>query len=108
MTKGVSANLMQAGSKRRRTKKQIEEDKEEEIRKEQETRTGLAELAALRARVQGLEQQANQGKFASSLLSQMVSAGHIQQDSEDSVVLNAANGQHRFGVNAPGEDQEGQ
>ena len=30
MTKGISANLMQAGSKRRRTKKQIEEDKEEE------------------------------------------------------------------------------
>ena len=31
VSKGVSANLMQAGSKRRRTKAQIEEDKEQEV-----------------------------------------------------------------------------
>ncbi len=69
----------------------------------------MAELAALRARIQGLKQQADQGKFASSLINQMVSAGHIQQDSEDSVILNAANGQHSFGVNAPPpDDREGQ
>ena len=48
VTKGVSANLMQAGSKRRRTKKQIEEDKEEALRKEEETAASLAELAQLR------------------------------------------------------------
>ena len=33
VTKGISANLMQIGSKRRRTKHQIEEDKQEEIQK---------------------------------------------------------------------------
>ena len=48
VTKGVSANLMQAGSKRRRTKKQIEEDKEEVLRKEEKTAASLAELAQLR------------------------------------------------------------
>ena len=54
VAKGVSANLMQAGSKRRRTKKQIEEDKEEEIRKEEESANAIAELAQLSARVNGL------------------------------------------------------
>ena len=47
---------MQAGSKRRRTKAQIKADKEEELRKEEEAAAAIAELAALRDRVNGLEQ----------------------------------------------------
>ena len=59
VAKGVSANLMQVGSKRRRTKRQIEEDREEAIRKEEETVASMAELAELRARMKELEEQAN-------------------------------------------------
>ena len=47
MTKGVSANLMQAGSKRRRTQKQIADEKAAELRKQQEVTTQLAELAEI-------------------------------------------------------------
>ena len=39
------------GSKRRRTKRQIQEDKEEAIRREEETVASMAELAELRARM---------------------------------------------------------
>ena len=84
---------MQAGSKRRRTQKQIAKDKAEELRKEQDVAAQLAELAALRERMSGLEQQVNNGKAASNLISQMIAAGHVVQDSEDSVVINSANGQ---------------
>ena len=48
-----------------------------------------------------LEEQATQGKAASEILSQMINAGHVQQDTENSVILAAANGEHRFGINAP-------
>ena len=68
---------MQVGSKRRRTKRQIQEDKEEAIRREEETVASMAELADLRARMKDLEEQANQGKTAASLLSQMIMAGHV-------------------------------
>ena len=66
----------------------------------------MAELADLRARMKDLEEQANQGKTATSLLSQMIMAGHVVQDSEDSVVVHAANGQHRFGANVPRGDND--
>ena len=108
VTKGVSANLLQAGSKRRRTKAQIEEDKEEEVRREAQMQAELEELQQLRARVGLLEYEANQGKVASQFLNQMISEGHVQQDTEHSVILHAASGQHRFGINAPGGDGEGQ
>ena len=49
--KGVSANLMQVGSKRRRTRKQIEEDKQEEVRKEAEAANAMAALADMKARI---------------------------------------------------------
>ena len=91
---------MQAGSKRRRTQKQIAEDKEEELRKEQDVAAQLAELAALRERMSGLEQEISNGKAASNLLNQMIEAGHVVQDSQDSVIVNAANGQQRFAANA--------
>ena len=94
--------MMVVGSKRRRTKRQIEEDKEEEIRKEEDTRQALAELASMRARMQELEQQAVNGKAAASLINQMINAGHIQQDSETTIVLNGPEGQHRFGAEVPG------
>lgn len=92
MSKGVSANLMQSGSKRRRTKKQIEEDKQAEFRKEDESANAMAELASLRAQVRTLGEQVETGKIAASYMSQMINAGHVVQDSADSVVIKGANG----------------
>ena len=108
MSKGIGANMLKVGSKRRRTKAQVKADKEAAALKDQQDASALVELAQLRARVQGLENEANQGKAASSLLSQMISAGHVEQDSEHTIIVHAQSGEHRFGVDAPPENQEGQ
>ena len=55
-----------------------------------------------------LEHQATQGKVASDFLSQMINGGHVVQDTAETIVLNAATGQHRFGVNAPSDQQADQ
>jgi len=39
--------------------------------------------------MQGAEQQAMNNKGAAELLSQMINAGHIKQDSENTIILNA-------------------
>ena len=44
--KGVSANMLKIGSKRRRTKAQVKADKEEAALREQDIQTKLARLAA--------------------------------------------------------------
>ena len=69
MSKGIGANMLKVGSKRRRTKAQVKADKEAAVLKDQQDASAIAELAQLRARVHGLENEANQGKAASSLLS---------------------------------------
>ena len=48
-----------------------------------------------------LEEQATQVKDAIEIFIQMITAGHVQHDTENSVILAAANGEHRFGINAP-------
>jgi len=49
--KGIGANMMKVGSKRRRTKNEIEEQKQEEVLKQQKLEADLQELADLRSRV---------------------------------------------------------
>ena len=50
-SKGVSANMLQAGSKRRRTKKQIEEEKKAEILKRQQTEAKITNYNAMQMKV---------------------------------------------------------
>ena len=68
---------MQAGSKRRRTKRQIEDDKAEELLKKQKLAADEQELQDLRVRMTHLEQEAATGKAAAQFLSQMINDGHI-------------------------------
>ena len=46
--KGIGANLMKVGSKRRRTKNEIEDQKQEEVLKQQKLEADMQELANLR------------------------------------------------------------
>ena len=108
MSKGIGANMLKVGSKRRRTKAQVKADKEAAALKDQQDASALVELTQLRARVQGLEHEASQGKAASNLLSQMISAGHVEQDSEQAFVVHANSGPHRFGVEDPAQNQGGE
>ena len=93
--------MLKIGIKRRRTQAQIREDQVEEIVKQEEQESKLAELAELRGRVQEAERQANSNKAAAELMSQMINAGHVHQDADDQIVLNAAEGVQRFGVGLP-------
>ena len=108
VSKGVSANMLKAGTKRRRTKQQIKEEKARVLLEEVENNRKLAELAELQARVGMLAHPASQGKAASEILSQMISSGIAAQAEDSSVIVNAANGEHRFGVNPAPADEGGQ
>ena len=50
--------MLKVGSKRRRTKNEIEEQKQEEVLKQQKLEADLQELADLRARVHEAESRA--------------------------------------------------
>ena len=43
-------------------------------------------------------------KGDADLMSQMINAGHIQQDSHNTIVLNSANGEQRFAISVPQAD----
>ena len=49
VSKGIGANMLKKESKRRRTKAEIEEEKQEEILKRQKLESDMEELANLRA-----------------------------------------------------------
>ena len=58
------------------------------------------ELAQLRARVGQLEHEANQGKAASQIISDMIASGVAAQDDDSNVVVNAAGGEKKFKIGA--------
>ena len=84
--------MLKIGTKRRRTVAQIEADKEEAMFKEQDQAAKLVELAELRARIDHAEQTAQNNKAAAELMSQMINAVHIKQDTGNSIILNSQNG----------------
>ena len=107
VTKGTSANMMKVESKRRRGKKQIEEDKQAEIAKEVEAQNYIVELARLKEKVRRLESSSKKGKQASSIVHQMIASGFVQQDADDSIILNGNEGaQQRIQADRVDSDEE--
>ena len=49
--------------------------------------------------MQQAEVQVNNNRGAADLMSQMINAGHIAQDSENTIIIKGAKGEERFGVN---------
>ena len=96
--------MLKVGSKRRRTKAEIEEQKQDEITRQEQIEAELQELANLRGRVQQAEgraqqaealvqqaeEQANNNRGAADLISQMINANHIIQDSQNSIIIKGA------------------
>ncbi len=54
-SKGVSAQLLQTGSKRRRTKKQIEKDKEAAFLEQQQIQAKVSQYDAMQTKVRMME-----------------------------------------------------
>ena len=74
--------MLKVGSKRRRTKNEIEEEKQEEIVKQEQLEQDMAELANLRGRVQRAEKEASENVGASKQLHNMMEAGIVKLDGD--------------------------
>ena len=90
--------MLKAGSKRRRTKRQIEADEAEELAKENEYRSKVARLEMIEQQLQATEEQARVNRQAADLVSDMINAGVIQQESENTFVVANNNQEQRFDV----------
>ena len=90
--------MLKKSNKRRRTKAQIEEEKQEEVLKRQKLAADMAELVTLRLRVEAAEKKASMNESAAKVMGHMLDSGAVQQDSSNTVVLNTANGVQRFSL----------
>ena len=90
--------MLKAGSKRRRTKRQIEADNEAEVAKENEYRSKVARLEMVEQQLLATEEQARVNRQAADLVSDMINAGVIQQESENTFVVANINQEQRFDV----------
>ena len=90
--------MLKAGSKRRRTKREIEEDKQEELDKENEYRSKVARLEMIELQLQASEEQVRVNRQAADLVSDMINAGVIQQESENTFVVANIDQEQRFDV----------
>ena len=70
--------MLKSESKRRRTKKEIEEEKQSELERENEIRTKLARLEQVEAELQVANEQAQINKQAAFLVSDMINKGVVQ------------------------------
>ena len=91
--------MLKVGSKRRRTKFEKAQDDYEALQKENEVRTKLARLAQVEMELERANQAAIDNKNAAVLLSDLVVAGVIKEESENTFVVNGQNGEQRFNYN---------
>ena len=75
---GVGANMLKTESKRRRTKQQIEEDKQAEVAKENAMRTHMAQVQELQAQKEQAEHAAATNRGAAQLMSDLINAGIVK------------------------------
>ena len=75
--KGISANLLQTGSKRRRTKQQIADEKAAKEKEELQMAAKLAQYDILEHKVREMEKNKSQGEAAVNLMSQFMNDGVV-------------------------------
>ena len=107
-SKGVSSHLLKAGSKRRRTKQQIEDEKAAEMLEEQRSKAKLMEYNTLQAQVKAMESEKSHGDAAIDLLKQFVATGFVVQDEEGKFVVPGISGERKFKPFEDPEDKIGQ
>ena len=88
--------MLKAGSKRRRTKRQIEADEAAELAKENEYRSKMARLDMVEQQLVAAEDQARINRQAASLVSDMINAGVIKQEDENTFVVANQDQEQRF------------
>ena len=88
--------MLKTGSKRRRTKMEIIQDKEQEIAKENEYRTKMARLEQVESELLAVTQQAEVNKQAAVLVSDLINKGIVQQQADNTFVALSQEGPQRF------------
>ena len=84
VSKGVSNNMLKAGSKRRRTTAQIKAEKEAKETQEQEVAAKLAMFDSLKAENQQLHAQSQNNQGAADILGDLMQKGLVQQEADGS------------------------
>ena len=83
--RGVSANMLKVGSKRRRTQAEIKADKEEALLKEQDLQDKLKRLAEYETKMAMFEQMQQENQRAQELLTELHANGQIEIDENGNV-----------------------
>lgn len=78
----MGAHMLKAQSKRRRTKQQVDIDKQAADEKEVEIQRKIAEVNRLRAERNALAEEVDNNKGAYIQLTGLISKGHVVQDKE--------------------------
>ena len=71
--------MLKVGSKRRRTKREIEEENQKQLEKENEYRTKMARLDMVEQELLAAQQESEQNQQAAQLITDMIQAGVVQQ-----------------------------
>ena len=79
--------MLKAASKKRRSKAQIKEDKEQEELKKAAIEAKAAQFDALKVQNQMLQQQVQANQAASDILNEAVNQGHASVDDQDRLHL---------------------
>ena len=86
-SKGNGANLIKVGTKRRRTKAQIIQEKQDSIAKEAEIQAKLAKFDEIMQTNALLHQQAQSNQAAAEILTDLVKKGIVDKDENGQVSL---------------------
>ena len=88
--------MLKMTSKRRRTLTQIKAEKLAKEQEAAETQAKLAQFDAMQAQLEQMRQDLETGKAATSLMSQFINAGVVQQTAEDEFVVNSSPTESKF------------
>ena len=85
--RGTGANALKIGSKRRRTKAEMAEAREEERLRQEGVDRQAQEIAGLQERMREMEQEKRRGDAAAEILSRMIRAGRAVQNPDGTITL---------------------
>ena len=88
--------MLQVGSKRRRTKHEIEADKQAKLFEEQTIENKLAEYDSLQQKYEQIEQEKQNGDLAASILQQFIDAGYVKQEKDGGFTVPGVSKERKF------------
>ena len=93
--------MLKIGSKRRRTRREIEEQKQSELERENDIRTKLARLDMVEQQLRRANEQNEINKKATRVMSDLINAGVVREEAENSFVVQNVDRAQRFEYEMP-------